>query len=348
MLVDSLSQQDCEARPLSDGHRESLDADFVILFADCARLPRSARALQKGGSRRPFTTLWQLEPFPPPDVPDRLLDRPATTPRERALWWLETTGAEAFRNIVPLRWRHRLKEATRAAVSFRKSPSETNPPDDMLYWGVQRFERLSWIVRALAEGWLDHVFVSSPERARVLEARGIPSSFLPTGYHPRMGSDKGRVRDLDILFLGRMKDDRAAILQLLRNELGAEGATMMIEEGPCFGEARIELLNRAKMSLNLLGRERELSRSRVLLSIACGAMVISEPPDDPSPLVPGKHLVCAPSGEMPTVIKHFLKQDRERRTIARAARDFVTTHMTMDGVAAQMIKLWVRGSALPR
>lgn len=344
MLVDSLSRQGCEARPFTDGDRSSLDARVVILFGECIRLPRSARALKGAGSLKPVTMLWQIEPFPPPGVPDHLLDRPARTRREKSLWWLETTGAEAFRKVVPLRWRHRLKEATRAAVGSRKA-EDTGSAEDMLYWGVQRLERVSWIERATEEGWLDHVWVSAPERARLLEERGIRSSFVPLGYHPQMGSDRGGVRDLDILFLGRIKDDRAVLLRFLQNELRPEGATVMIEEGPCFGEDRTKLLNRAKMSLNLLGREKELARSRVLLSIACGATVISEPLDDPSPFVPGKHLVCASPGEMPSVIRHFLHHDQERRKIAEAARDFVSTNMTMDGAAAQMIELWGGGSA---
>ena len=325
-----------DLRIMKDGDPAVADVDIAVLFGECIRLDRSARILRGLGPERPVTVVWQSEPFPPLDA--YVTAAPETRERtvDRVLWWIQTKGANVLRPVVPLRARRDLKERIRR-VGTRLGDIDGQPR--RLKLGVDRFERVAWIEREMKQRWLDHVLVTAPDRVDLLQTQGVEASFLPLGYHPVLGTPGAAQRDLDVVFLGSRKDDRRPVLDKLESELTERGVTLHVEEGPCYGADRIALLQRTKVSLNLLGVERELPRMRMLLSMGSGALVVSESVTDPRPFVPGRHLVTAEPGELVDVITHYVRDDAARGAITSGATELLSSSETMKARAQTIMGL---------
>jgi spore maturation protein CgeB len=68
----------------------------------------------------------------------------------------------------------------------------------------------------------------------------------------------------------------------------------------------------------------------LLMSISCGAMVISEYAEDTAPYKPGVHFVQAKAEELTDVICHYIKNENQRQTIADCAYKFITQELTLE------------------
>jgi glycosyltransferase involved in cell wall biosynthesis len=341
MVVDSFRAEGAEASLVVDGDDSLMSAAAAVLFGDCLGFRGSEELLRAADRSRPETTLWQLEPFPHALGSDwQISYRRAAV----AVGWSRLQKSSLF---TPLRLAapKGLRSITRRSVDRLLIGDVTDSSDGALqlrnrFVGVRRFARISWIERAVQEGWLDHIVVSAPERAQLLATRNIRSRFLPVGYHPEMGSVTSQERDLDAVFLGRVKRGRKPGLDRLSRALRDRGVSLTLNEGPCFGEERRSFLSRAKISVNILNDVWELSRSRLMLSMACGALVISEPVSNPSPFIPGQHLVTASTDEMPDAISRYLAAENERRAIVEQARDLISTDASMRVILRELTSEW--------
>ena len=118
---------------------------------------------------------------------------------------------------------------------------------------------------------------------------------MPLGYHPSHGRLLDRERDVDVIFLGDFRlPRRRRILRLLERE-GVDVLTLGDYSNPeLWGEGRVELMNRVKVALNIPRLEGHLPDVRLVVAMANGALVVSEPLYLPEPYVPGVHYVEAP------------------------------------------------------
>ena len=185
--------------------------------------------------------------------------------------------------------------------------------------------------RLISRGLPDVLAVTSGERATFLAERGIDAVVAPFGYSPTEGRILDLERDIDVLLLGTMNvPHRRRVVRYLR---GA-GVPVMTAgdygDPSLWGESRTELVNRVKIMLSLGRFPGTLGGVRFLIAMACGALVVSEPPYDPTPYVPGKHFVQASVEDMPSVIERYLADENERARIAQCAHRFVTTELTME------------------
>jgi hypothetical protein len=108
--------------------------------------------------------------------------------------------------------------------------------------------------------------------------------------------------------------------------------------GILVGEERTVMLNRSKISLNITMYPWDFAGLRVLLSTACGALVISEPVNDPSPYVPGVHFVQAAISDMPDVINYYVNRPEERQAIVEAAHSYITQELTMGNGVKKILR----------
>ena len=65
------------------------------------------------------------------------------------------------------------------------------------------------------------------------------------------------------------------------------------------------------------------------MSMACGALVVTEHIGDSSPFRDGEHFVSAPAEELPEVILRLLGDDTGRQRIADAARRYVIERLPL-------------------
>ena len=231
------------------------------------------------------------------------------------VWHTEPLPAPA-RHGFP-RSRLSLREMAKIALRDRRATD--------VYTNAARLERL-------AAARLPDVLVTSARiRQEYLAARGIASHFVPLGYHADFhGADLGLERDIDVLFLGTMQVPRR---RRLVAELRAAGVHVRSEGSwhdlGAWGEERTRLLNRAKILLNLLRHPGDFPGLRLILGMANGAMVLSEPMAEADPYVAGRHYVEAPVAEMPSTIRRYLSLPEERGRIAAEGRHLVTEELTM-------------------
>jgi hypothetical protein len=187
-----------------------------------------------------------------------------------------------------------------------------------------------WLKQNASRGWLDHIFCSISSRQQFLRSRGIAAQYAPLGYHPVMGKNLHGERDIDVFFVGNLRNSRRrAVMQTVSKGLDSKGISLYNPDGMCFGAERTAVLNRASISLNVAMFPWEVAGLRFLMSMACGALVVSEPIEDPTPYVAGVHFVEVHPLDMPDAIEHYLNNHEERRRIVNAAQAYVTQELTM-------------------
>ena len=147
-------------------------------------------------------------------------------------------------------------------------------------------------------------------------------------------------RDIDVLFLGEYRvRRRRRILRRLEREnvqvvrLGSNSLTKGY-----WGEKRTQLLNRTKILLHIPRYQGHLS-DRLLMGMATGALVVSEPLYLPDPFEPGVHYVECSADGMASTIRRFLADDELRRGITDAAFRFISRELPMERTYARLMEL---------
>ena len=105
-----------------------------------------------------------------------------------------------------------------------------------------------------------------------------------------------------------------------------------------WGERRTQLLNRTKILLHLPRYQGHLS-DRLLMGMATGALVVSEPLHLPDPFEPGVHYVESSVGDMAETVRMYLADHGARRRITEAAYTFLTQGITLDASFSRLIDL---------
>jgi len=185
---------------------------------------------------------------------------------------------------------------------------------------------------------IDLIVVSSRSRQTFLAGKGIRSKFIPVGFHEGMGRRLDLKRDIDVLFIGTLDDSRhRRALRFLRSKGVNVMALGSWKSGESWGEARTQLINRARIFLNVQRHPGQYSGYRMLLGMGNGAMVVSEPVHDPFPYEPGVHYISSSLESMPETILRYLSDDTERLAIAEAGYRFATGSLTMKASMRELV-----------
>ena len=124
------------------------------------------------------------------------------------------------------------------------------------------------------------------------------------------------------------------LLDQVRAELRQRGIEMYVvdnlERPFVFDDERTELLNRTKITLNLLRTWYDENSLRICMAAANRSLVVSEPllPHVPQYRI-GAHYVTAPVDKLADTITYYLQHEQERQRIVENAYRFVTTDLTM-------------------
>lgn len=316
MVVKALTAMGCHAFREWELTPRVLAADVVLLFGAGAQFNEYPALLAQLPQRRPVTILWLIEPVPPAAISRRLENAALRLQKINERWPVLGTASACVLQLL----------ASGSPLS--------GIPSQFL------FRRYSWLKERIPEGWLAHTFASTRAKADFLVSRQIPATFCPVGYHPDMGRDLGGERDIDVLFIGgagAQHPRRRRMLEDLQRSLASAGVRFVQRDGACFGRERMELINRARIFLNIAKYSWDLSIERFLLGMASGALVVSEPLGDAAPFVPGGHFVEAPIPEMSERILFYLRQPDERERIVRSARRLITENLTLENSLRSML-----------
>ncbi|HWX97260.1 MAG TPA: glycosyltransferase family 2 protein [Solirubrobacteraceae bacterium] len=188
------------------------------------------------------------------------------------------------------------------------------------------------------------IFDINPRSVRAYRAEGVEASLLELGYSSlwdRFGKEQGRPasaatgdgenhepqRDIDILFLGRITDRRAAALaryaglfERFRCHIGlSDNSRPNVATGGAFvaGEDKRDLLARAKVLLNIHADDVPYFEwLRIAEAVCAGCAVVSEYSTDLEPLEWGKHIVTGRPGSL-GLLCSWLVEDTPRRELMR-------------------------------
>ncbi len=197
--------------------------------------------------------------------------------------------------------------------------------------------RLRWLARRGLPGLL---VVSSRDKQEYLEEIGLRAEFVPLGWHSSYGSDLGLERDIDVLFLGGLDVPRRKRAFRRLRAAGVDLVTLGSWKDPEYwGESRTQLLNRARIMLNISRHPGQVAGQRLILGAAHGVLVVSEPMHRPEPWVAGEHYVSATLEEMPAAVAHYLEHEDERRRIAARALELATTELSLERSILRLLEL---------
>lgn len=182
----------------------------------------------------------------------------------------------------------------------------------------------------LESGLFDHVFVRSrPCIEYVIERGWVTSeqvSLMLSGvdvdfFRPLQDIEK----DIDILFVGTPTARRQEILAALQQHFS-------IIQTRAFGLELVNLINRAKIVLNIHAADQPDTETRVYEVLACRGFLLTEWLSSENPFTNGAHLVEARDlPHMQELLRHYLAHPALRQGIADAGyQEVVQRHTVLE------------------
>ena len=323
MIVETLMRLGVEATTVQDGDELAFEQDMLLLVGSGRWFPEFRELGQRLRHRRPRVVLWHLQPLPPPMFTHRAHELGKKMLRAQ---WDDLFGQwfQPLNHLVPVRGHGRLLVQRALGVQVLQEFERIGGPD---YGNVgwedlhMLFEEAAWFTETWShpEPWIDEIATDTSTRATFLRQNGIPARFVPLGYHAQWGSASPRERDLDVLFIGDIRSPSREelvpeVLQQLRDWGFSTSERAVFPEGA----ERAELLQRARVVLNVLRLPWEFPGVRLFSSVACGALVVSNEAVQNEPFQAGLHFVPAPRKRMAEAIATLLDHEEDRAQ--RAAR----------------------------
>ena len=323
-VTDTISELGYEVVDVAADERLPRGLDVLLICGPFGSLvPVINQISQRPGGWRPRVALWMTEQFTNPKMPEWL---------HRWLGWMRSSlERKVFYAQREEAWQIRPQFARMASRALR-----------LRYYGDLR-----WLEQ---EGILDVLAVGSKWIAHYLSERGFPAMVAYIGHTPAWGAPLGLERDISVLWLGKVATARRrAVLEQIAATLRQEGIEMLRVDGEnhpyVFGEERTRLLNRSKITLNVLRTPWDNHSLRYFLAAANRSLIVTEPTAPHTPFVPGKHLVEAELEQMAQTIRSYLADDEARRTITEQAHRLVTGELTMKRSIARIVDRALEGQA---
>jgi hypothetical protein len=176
------------------------------------------------------------------------------------------------------------------------------------------------------------VVVTSRDRTATLASWGVNVRTVPFGYHPchagALTPPDAGPRDVPLLLLGSRAGHtrRAAAVDRLRANGAAHG--LRVEEAS-WGPERDALLRRTRVMLDVHRVPGNFVGLRLLLSLAAGVALVSEPMTDPWPFVPGVHFVEAQLEGLLDAGLALIDDEARRRAIVLAGQALIRDDLSM-------------------
>ncbi len=286
------------------------DVDVIFLFGPFGKFLNILQAVtQQFGSQRPLIVFWNTEGLPDLRLP----------------WPL-------MRNISLLRsWLGRMMQQVTEPQDKKSVQTLFASLDARLL----RFRYLGDFLYARQQGLIDVFADISDVYTQLFNTQGLPTVYAPFGGAREWYADLNLERDIDVLWMGkRATQRRSLLLDQLRGELRRRGRDIYmadnVERPFIFDEARTHLLNRTKITLNLLRTWYDENSLRICMAAANRSLIVSEPL---LPHVPqyqaGVHYATNTIEKLADTILYYLEHDAERQQIANNAHQLLTTQLTL-------------------
>lgn len=191
-----------------------------------------------------------------------------------------------------------------------------------------------------------------PSATEELRRRGLPAEHFQLGYTSYWddwGRDEGRIRDLDVLFLGSATRRREEIIAGYGEALWAARTKLVLspvrpkprprEDYLTDGAKRAEL-RRASVLLNVhRGELPYFEWTRVVEAICNGCVVVSEHSCNHDPLRANEHFLSGAAPSLGLLARGLLQDPDRLRAIRLAAYDFLVDELPMRPAADRLLAI---------
>lgn len=182
----------------------------------------------------------------------------------------------------------------------------------------------------------------NPLGVAAYRARGLGAIQLGLGFHPMLqppGEDRPHgARGHDLTFLGSITPRREKFFAQNADFFARHRCHLRLvplgfaktEETRSYLNAarRNELLRDSRILLNVhYSGQRYFEWHRMLVGLANGCCIISEPANGYGQLVPGRHFIMVEPEDLRAACEYYLAHPTECEAIGRAGQDFVRTHL---------------------
>ncbi|WP_190316112.1 glycosyltransferase [Pseudanabaena sp. UWO310] len=197
----------------------------------------------------------------------------------------------------------------------------------------------------LKSGIFEHVFFRSLPCMQWVADRGwlahsqmsLFQSAIDPEFHRTILDIK---KDINILFVGTLLPRRKKIIDDLQKEFA-------IVTSNAFGVDMVNIINRAKIILNIHGENFLDTETRVYETLACQGFLLTEKLSSESPFINNLHLVEAEDlDDLKNHIRYYLKHSLERDRIARLGYEEVIAFHTF-GHRAEQIRQVIERCNIP-
>jgi hypothetical protein len=295
------------------------DTQIVFSFAPYGKFFPLVEALERmPRAERPLLAHWNTE-----GVPDLRLPWAFTRLVAGGRAWLDRT-------------RYRLDERL-ANGSDRNSFS-------FLDSRMLRFRYVGDYYYAYRRGILNVLADSSVIYSHLHNSHGLPTLFAPWGSSPTWYRELNLERDIDVLWMGNLASRRRRkLIENVREQLRKQGVEMYmadnVENPFIFGEERIRMLNRAKITLNVTRTWFDDNFSRFALAIPNRSLIVSEKllPHCPA-YQPGYHYAAAAPEKLADTVLYYLEHPAERQRLVQNAYCLATSRLTFKSTIKQIMQ----------
>lgn len=336
IFQESLTRLGFEVLLCRDGDTQALQADRILLVGCSYHYPQYIKLFTEQRTNRPEVVLWQFEPVPMADLSteslsyaQKILDvdyRHFTSIKRMLTCWIP--GRRHLRNLC---WKIIFNQFYKTLTDTQKQAYKNVALWDLYFTmneGVQ-------ILKHYHPDWCDVCAASTPPRVEFLRAHNIPAYYAPMGYHSGWGHPMKLSRDIDVVFMGNLKGYRNNQIDRIRRQLTKDGIEVYIAQG-YYGKKRTELLNRAKIILDLTRLGWELPIMRLLSAMSCGALLITNWTGSPVPFS-HEHLVQRNLEDFPDAVRYYLNHESERLAITEKAAAFTMNELTLPNVMRRLL-----------
>lgn len=297
------------------------EVDVVLTFAPYGRFGPLTRQLGRmPGSARPKWIHWSMECFPNLRIP-----------------WPFVSRVSIARSWI---------DARRVAEEGRSGPARRRLMASGFGDRLTRWRIVGDYLRALQTGLMTQLVESSSIHAEIYRAHGFDVPYVPWGMSSAWYADLDLERDIDVLWMGKRRTRRRSrILDHVREDLSRRGVEMHVIDGVerpfVHGEERIQVLNRAKVTLNILPRWYDTAFPfRFVHAAANGSQVVSEPVLSHCPEIEADvhYRVAHPDALVERIITS-LRDPEPDRAIVSASRALVRDRLSLRESIGQLLEV---------
>jgi hypothetical protein len=185
-------------------------------------------------------------------------------------------------------------------------------------------------------GWIDLLADISQVFTKFHHKLGVRACYIPWGTPPEWYADLRLDQDIDVLWFGKRRTRRRSqLLDAVTDALRHRGLKLYIADGIerpyIFNEKRTAIINRSRITLNLLPTWYDPAiLFRFHMAAGNRSLVVSETSLAHNPeVIPGVHYASAPVEALVETILYYLEHENERQQIADNAYRLVTERLTL-------------------